>query len=171
MKIRKLEETDIHVIVSAFENSGWQTKPSNIFERYLNEQNEDKRICFVVYVGHKFAGYVTLKWHSEYKRFYKNNIPEISDLNVLPVFRRRGIGSALIKRCEELAANKSDFVGIGVGLYSDYGEAQRLYVKHGYIPDGEGVTYDYEYAIPGKEYQLDDELILWFTKKLSRGKY
>ncbi len=61
-------------------------------------------------------------------------------------------------------------VGIGVGLYAGedggYGAAQRLYVKRGYIPDGKGVTYNYHPTTPGNNYSLDDDLILWFTKKL-----
>ena len=115
----------------------------------------------------EFAGYASLKWQSDYKYFADNNIPEISDLNVLPGFRNKGIGSALIEKCEEYAAERSNIVGIGVGLYPDYGSAQRLYIKRGYLPDGHGATYNYEYVTPGKEYPLDDDLVLWFTKKLN----
>lgn len=43
----------------------------------------------------------------------------------------------------------------------------RLYVKRAYIPDGHGATYNYKYVTPGKEYLLDDDLVLWFTKKLN----
>jgi hypothetical protein len=32
-------------------------------------------------------------------------------------------------------------VGLGVELCADYGPAQMLYIKKGYIPDGNGVTY------------------------------
>ena len=86
----------------------------------------------VAFVNEKFAGYVTLKWQSDYKLFADDNIPEISDLYVLPGFRNKGIGSALIEKCEEHAAERSNIVGIGIGigigigLYSDYGSAQRL---------------------------------------------
>ena len=52
------------------------------------------------------------------------------------------------------------------GAVGGYGAAQRLYIKRGYIPDGKGVTYNYEPTIPGNSYPLDDELVLWFTKKL-----
>lgn len=62
---------------------------------------------------------------------------------------------------------KSNIVDIGVGLYPDYGSAQRLYIKRGYMPDGHGATYNYEYVTPGKEYPVDDDLALWFTKKLN----
>lgn len=138
MNIRPLEKTDITTIVTAFKNSGWQIKPASIFEQYLDEQEQDKRICFVAFVDSEFAGYVTLKWQSDYKIFSDDNIPEISDLNVLPSFRNQGIGSALIEKCEEYAAERSNIVGIGVGLYPDYGSAQRLYIKRGYLPDGHG---------------------------------
>lgn len=76
----------------------------------------------------------------------------------------------LLDIAEKIAASKSDVVGIGVGLYggSDggYGAAQKLYVRRGYIPDGEGITYNYQHAIPGNSYSLDDDLVLMCTKKL-----
>ncbi len=91
------------------------------------------------------------------------------DLNVLPAYRKMGIGSLLLDTAEKEAATRSKVVGIGVGLYvgedSGYGAAQRLYVKRGYIPDGKGVTYNYQPTIPGNGYALDDDLALWFTKK------
>ncbi len=67
---------------------------------------------------------------------------------------------------EKKAAERFSTIGIGVGLYNDYGSAQRLYVNRGYIPDGKGVTYDYSLAKPGDNLRLDDDLVLWFTKKL-----
>lgn len=36
----------------------------------------------------------------------------------------------------------------------------------GYIPDGKGVTYNYEPTVPGNNYPLDDDLVLWFLRKL-----
>lgn len=166
MNIRTLEKNDIVVIVSSFKHSGWQIKPASIFEQYVEEQLQDKRICLVAFVDNEFAGYVTLKWQSNYKNFSNHKIPEISDLNVLPRFRNKGIGSALIEKCEGYAAKSSNIVGIGVGLYPDYGAAQRLYIKRGYLPDGYGATYNYKYVIPGEEYPLDDDLVLWFSKKI-----
>ena len=92
------------------------------------------------------------------------------DLNVLPSFRKIGVGSHLLDTAEKEATTKSKLVGIGVGLYAGqdggYGAAQKLYVEKGYIPDSKGVTYNYEPTIPGNRYPLDDDLVLWFTKKL-----
>jgi hypothetical protein len=44
---------------------------------------------------------------------------------------------ALIKWLENLASQEGyNEIGIGVGLYRDYGPAQQLYFQLGYIPDG-----------------------------------
>ena len=168
--IRSLTEEDIKAIVSSFHQIGWN-KPESLFAGYLKEQEAGERIVWVAYFKCEFAGYVTLKWQSGYASFKAENIPEIMDLNVLPHYRKMGIGSLLLDCVEKEAATKSQIIGIGVGLYegSDggYGAAQRLYIKRGYIPDGKGVTYNYEPTIPGNSYPLDDDLVLWFTKKLS----
>lgn len=56
-----------------------------------------------------------------------------------------------------------------MGLYPDYGSAQRIYVQRGYIPDGMGVTYNYERVSPGESVRLDDDLVLWFVKEFVKG--
>lgn len=170
INIQKFQSSDIKIIVEAFAKSNWTEKSTSLLEQYWIEQDEKKRIIFVAYLNGQFAGYITLKWDSQYQFFKNNHIPEIMDLNVLPSFRKAGIGTALLEYAEKEAATKSDIVGLGVGLYGGpdggYGAAQKLYVRHGYVPDGSGVTYDYQYAIPGNTYPLDDALILWFTKNL-----
>ncbi|WP_232002631.1 GNAT family N-acetyltransferase [Legionella sainthelensi] len=42
-------------------------------------------------------------------------------------------------------------------------------VNRGYITDGLGIAYDYKPTMPGEKYSLDDDLILWFTKKLNKN--
>jgi NTP pyrophosphatase (non-canonical NTP hydrolase)/GNAT superfamily N-acetyltransferase len=168
--IGSLAANHIPLISQAFNTIGWN-KPPSLFEEYLMEQELGDRLVWVAHFKGEFAGYVTLKWRSSYPSFQEQNIPEIMDLNVLPSFRKMGIGSLLLDAAEKEAATKSDIIGIGVGLYAGedggYGAAQRLYIKRGYIPDGKGVTYNYEPTIPGHSYALDDDLVLWFTKKLS----
>lgn len=167
--IKSFSASDIPIIVDAFGRANWP-KPAAIFETYLQEQLTGARLVWVAYVNDQFAGYVTLNWQSQYESFAAARIPEIMDLNVLPPFRKVGVGSMLLDIAEKEAATKSEVVGIGVGLYAGedggYGSAQRLYVKRGYIPDGKGVTYNYKPTIPGNSYPLDDDLVLWFTKKL-----
>lgn len=170
IQIRPLIREDIVAISEAFRQIGWN-KPASLFAGYLKEQEAGERIVWVAHIHDKFAGYITLKWQSQYRSFKSQSIPEIMDLNVLPAYRKIGVGSLLLDTAEKEAVTKSEEVGIGVGLYAGsdggYGAAQILYVKRGYIPDGKGLTYNYETTIPGNSYPLDDCLVLWFTKRVS----
>lgn len=170
IQIRALLEKDIVAISEAFNKISWN-KPASLFEGYLKEQEAGERLVWVAQLKDEFAGYVTLKWQSQYPSFKAQNIPEIMDLNVLPAYRKIGISSLLLDIAEKETLTKGQIIGIGVGLYAGgdggYGVAQRLYVKRGYIPDGNGITYNYEPTIPGNSYPLDDDLVLWFTKRLS----
>ena len=113
-----------------------------------------------------FAGYVTVLWRSVYPPFSQANIPETSDLNVLPPLRGRGFGSQLMDKAEGLIATRSSLVGVAVGLHEDYGAAQRLYVQRGYVPDGRGITSRRNRVVFGESVTADDDLVLWFTKTL-----
>lgn len=161
--VRQLQESDISLIVDSFAAHNWQ-KPSTLFVKYLQEQQLGTRFVWVAFDGEKLAGYVTLTKKSLYEPFLLNDIFEINDLNVLPPYRKQGIGSALIDIAEKQAFKERDTVGIGVGLYQDYGAAQKIYISRGYKPDGMGVTYNYQSIEPGKMVCLDDDLVLWFTK-------
>ena len=66
----------------------------------------------------------------------------------------------------EAASAGKAIVGIGVGLYADYGAAQKLYASRGYKPDGHGVTYSHKAVAPGTSVLLDDDLVLWMRKSL-----
>ncbi len=113
-------------------------------------------------------GYVTIKWHSAYPHFEEFSIPEIVDLNVLPPFRNQGIGSRLIFKCEsEARARGFKSIGIGFGMTADYGNAQRLYIKLGYLPNGHGLFYKNKPLLHGDHITLDDDLVLHLTKSLN----
>jgi GNAT superfamily N-acetyltransferase len=161
--IRALRDDDPEVISAAFTAIGWD-KPVSQYEKYLAEQRAGVRDVLVATVDEEYAGYVTVRWESPYEPF--NGIPEIQDFNVLPKYRRRGIGTALMDAAETLVAERSDVVAIGVGLYADYGTAQRMYVRRGYIPDGRGLIYDGKQVPPGEMIRNDDSATLMFTKAL-----
>ncbi|MCC5015518.1 MULTISPECIES: GNAT family N-acetyltransferase [unclassified Legionella] len=165
INLRSLMQTDIQPIVEKFSRHNW-VKPASTFITYLAEQNRGERIIWLAFSQDELAGYVTLKWLSSYPSFRDQNIPEIMDLNVLPPYRKKGIGSCLLARAEHESAKKSTRCGLGVGLYGDYGQAQRLYIKRGYLPDGLGITSHYNDVVPGGRYAVDDDLVLWLTKKL-----
>jgi len=111
-------------------------------------------------------GYCVLNWVPKYGPFKKLGIPEIQDLNVLPDYRQRGLATKLIAHCEEVARSKGhEEMGIGVGMNRSFGAAQRLYVKLGYVPDGQGINYDRIPLESGKFCPNDDQLCLMMVKR------
>lgn len=163
--IRTLAQRDIQPIAAAFAGLGWN-KPASQYEKYLAEQQLGQRVMLVAFLREDFAGYVTICWLSDYPPFLAANIPEIVDFNVLPRFRRRGIGSSLMDAAEAWVSAYGALVGIGVGLSADYGAAQRMYARRGYLPDGRGLMSAGNPAESGKPVMVDDDLCLYFTKNL-----
>lgn len=79
----------------------------------------------------------------------------------------KGFSKMLIQYLEKSARLKGyQQIEIRAGLYADYGIAQKFYFQLGYAPDGYGITYNYQPAVSGASYPLDDELILWMIKNL-----
>ncbi len=72
----------------------------------------------------------------------------------------------LIDECEKHVSTGYEYIGLGVGLYKDYGSAQRLYIKNGYIFDGNGLMYNNTEVKPGNDVFVDDDLLLYLTKRL-----
>jgi GNAT superfamily N-acetyltransferase len=165
LHVRLLEKQDIPEIAGAFGVLGWQ-KPASMYEHYLAEQEAGQRTVFVAFWNGLFAGYITVNWQPEYPPFRDAKIPEIQDFNVLPHLRRRGIGNRLMEECEQAVAERTDVVGIAVGLFADYGAAQRMYTRRGYILDGRGLMYHEKPVPAGQQVMVDHDLTLFFTKQL-----
>lgn len=166
--IRLLEARDIETIVAAFNIPRlYGNKPASQYERYLAEQAARSRVVLVAYEGEAFVGHLTIVWESGYPPFASEGIPELQDFNVLVPYRRRGVGTRLMDAAERrVAAQGSPVVGIGVGMDPDYGPAQRLYVRRGYVPDGRGLTWGDRFVHYGDEVTVDDSLVLHLTKEL-----
>lgn len=162
--IESMTQNHISDLVKLFEEIDWH-KPRSLFEFYLQQQLNKTQYIWVAKYKNNLAGYITLNLSSKYLPFQEANIPEIMDLNVLPSFRNRGVASELLKVAEFEASKTSNIVGIGVGLSNEYGAAQRLYIKHKYIPDGKGITYNYKPVNYNDSVVLDDDLVLWLTKE------
>ena len=137
------------------------------YERCIERHENEELLLLVVSVDGQNVGYCLLNWQPKYAYFKTLSLPEIQDLNVLSQYRRRGIGKALVEYCEGIARDKGYAeMGIGVGLNSSFGAAQRLYVRHGYIPDGCGVSYDRKQVAAGEFRPIDDNLSLMMIKTL-----
>lgn len=113
-----------------------------------------------------YLGHLMVTWSSAYEAFRDRGIPEVNDLNVVAPARRRGLASKLMDEAERLIASRSWTAGIGVGVYADYGPAQRLYVRR-YVPDGAGILSHHVPVRPGEPVVVDDDLVLYLTKNLS----
>jgi len=161
ISVREATAADISLLNSLYHGVGKRD------DGYFDLAFEKKLIVLIANFDDTPCGFCLLNIYPRYNLYKKLNIPEIQDLNVMKVFRRQGIATTLIKYCEGMARAKgADYIGISVGLTKDYGTAQILYAKMGYIPDGNGVTYDREPVITGKSYPMDDDMALMLVKPL-----
>jgi ribosomal protein S18 acetylase RimI-like enzyme len=162
--IRTMENSDLELIYSSPFVTG-SNRPAGLYDRYYAEQEKGKRVVYLALYNGEFAGHVNVIWKSEYPLFAEQNIPEIGDLIVLPDLRRRGIATALVDEAEKIIFQRSPVAGIGVGMYADYGPAQRMYVLRGYVPDRLGLMYKRKPVKPGGMVKVDDDLVLYLVKK------
>ena len=164
ISIRCAQETELNGLRALVDALGI-ARDVDYFEKCFALQAEGKRDILIAALGGRDVGYCMLNWAPKYNVFKKLGIAEIQDLNVLRDVRRRGIGRALIEHCEgQAVARGFEFMGIAVGLNTSFGAAQRLYVQLGYVPDGNGVTYDRRFVEAGDAYPIDDDLCLMMIK-------
>ncbi len=149
---------------NSFSGTPWD-RGLGFFQQLLADHEAETRAVWVGLADGRAVAFGSLVWHSEYSPFREKQIPEIHDLNVAPRHRRLGIASAILDLAEELAFRKSSLVGIGFGLHPGYRAAQRLYVLRGYVPDGNGVSSGGRFPTEGEQITLDDDLILYLTKR------
>jgi GNAT superfamily N-acetyltransferase len=166
MDIAELAPTHVISIIGRDGGNGW-----NRHERHwldvIGQVEAGLRTTLVAELRGVAVGYGSLLWRSSYPGFAANGIPEIHDLATDVAHRGTGIATGLIGALEQLARQRGHTtIGLGVGLYADYGAAQRLYVRLGYGPDGKGVTYRQQPVVPGAPLPVDDDLLLWLTKQL-----
>ena len=166
LSIAPLDQTKLTAIVNCDGGNGWKNGPA-VWAEIFRQHVAGERFVLVAMEGNRAAAYGGLLWKSGYPAFASQDIPELHDLVTAQAYRHRGIATKLIAHLETHArAAGHKQVGLGVGLYADYGPAQRLYGANGYALDGRGVTYRNEYAAPSASVRLDDDLILWMTKTL-----
>lgn len=165
LTIREIAGKDSPIIAEAFHAQGWN-KSQDQFEKYFREQTEGRRTILVAELNGIFVGYLTIVWESHYPPFRDEGIPEIVDFNVLVAQQRKGIGTVLMDRAEARISERSKVAGICVGLDADFGAAQVMYARRGYIPDGRGIQYDGKQLKFGDKTTVDYNLVLCFTKTL-----
>lgn len=144
-------------------------RQQDYFRTCYNENLSGERVTLLASIEQNLAGVLHILWKSHYPYFREHDIPEINDLIVIPPLRRCKVATALLDCAEKMAFERYGIVGLGVGLYQDYGPAQRLYARRGYLPDGHGLIYAGQKVTPGTEVRVDDELLLYLVKAESCG--
>ncbi|TCZ71838.1 GNAT family N-acetyltransferase [Paenibacillus albiflavus] len=167
--LKQLETQDLKKLwKEAFVNHNIH-RSDEYYDLCEKENQNGKRVTLLAFINHELAGVSHLKYESDYPYFKNHSIPEINDLNVFPEYQRRGIANQLINEFEMIVNRKYNWIGIGVGLFKDYGAAQRIYCRRGFIPDGNGIMYNDKEVAPGDVVRVDDDLNLYFIKELNKN--
>jgi GNAT superfamily N-acetyltransferase len=165
--IRSMNKEDSHILHELRLAHGWSSELS-VFNEYFKLQVTGELYCFIATKNTEIAGYTTLKRHAKGGPYIDLGFPELSDFNVFEKFRRQGIGNQIMEVVENFASQLNHSITLAVGLHAGYGSAQRLYIKRGYILDGSGVWYQDKPLEPYSSCINNDELVLYFSKKLMK---
>lgn len=164
--VRNLRSSDPEYFAREEIKQGWSDASPEKLETRLRDNTAGKAVSISADYEGEPAGYVSVYPYCMWGALGGKGYPEIVDFNVLEKFRNKGVGTKLMDIAEQIAAEYSDTVYLGVGLHSGYGAAQRLYVKRGYVPDGSGVWYGGKVCPQYAECLNDDDLNLYLYKKL-----
>jgi GNAT superfamily N-acetyltransferase len=135
--------------------------------KYLADHADPEGASLIAIGGSDVIGYAGILWESSYAGFRRRGIPLVHQIAVAGPFRRRGVATLLMDAAEQLARDRGiATLGITVGLFDEYGPAQRLYGRRGYIPDGRGACRGQRPLSKGMHVIMDDDLIIWLTKEL-----
>jgi GNAT superfamily N-acetyltransferase len=138
-------------------------------EQHVADHTNGQGTTLTARISGRIAGLITVRWTSNNPAFADRKIPLIHQLMVEPHFRRKGIGTALLDAAELSAARRGRrAIGITVGLFDEYGPAQRLYAQRGYLPDGRGACRGREPLREGQVVLIDHSLIIWLTKDITQ---
>ena len=166
VQLRQATVDDISKLDRFAEQNGI-AKTALYYDLQIEAQSAGSREVWLCEDNEGIVSYCVLNWQPKYAYFKTHGWPEIQDLNTAKAHRKKGYASALIEKCESLARDKSlEHMGIGVGMDASFGPAQRLYIKLGYVPDGNGITYDRQQVGVGEFRPVDGELCLMMVKAL-----
>ena len=165
LSIERVCAEDLATAIDLFLREVYPGDPDGA-NQHFTEHAEGLADTFLARVDGHLAGYLTIRWVSNNPIFSQHNIPLIKDLAVFPQFRRRGIASRLMDTAERLIASRATRAGITVGLCDEYGPAQRLYARRGYLPDGRGACQGQRPLKLEEIVTVDHDLIIWRTRDL-----
>jgi GNAT superfamily N-acetyltransferase len=145
----------------------WVTGAAGATRDHVADHVASEGTTLVARLDEQVVGLVTVRWTSRNPVFADRGIPLIQQVAVAPEYRRSGVATALMESAERLAAERGrSSVGVTVGLFDEYGPAQCLYAKRGYVPDGRGACRGRMPIRRGETIEVDHDLILWLIKDL-----
>jgi GNAT superfamily N-acetyltransferase len=135
--------------------------------RYLADHAEPDGISLIATSGSDAVGYLAIVWEPSYTGFQSRGIPLVHQIAVGGPWRRRGVATLLMDAAETVARDRgTSTLGIAVGLFDEYGPAQRMYARRGFIPDGRGACQGQRPLSKGMQVTMDHDLIIGLTKDL-----
>ena len=167
MQIRKMTLDDIPFICRA-ENDESESNVSYL-KNHMDNQENNKCVAFIAFYDDQIAGHAFLYYDCKWGGLGNRGLPGVADLVVYEPYRRKGIATALMDAAEREARKVHSRIYLEVCLNSDYGPAQRLYIKRGYVPDGAGVYYEGKVLGLNEACRNDDELTLCLVKELKNN--
>ena len=145
----------------------WVSEGEAEARSYLADHAEPDGASLIATGSSEVIGYLAIVWESDYAGFRSRGISLVHQIAVAGPFLRQGVATLLMDAGEQLARDRGiATLGITVGLFDEYGPAQRLYGRRGYIPDGRGACLGQRPLSKGMQVTIDDDLIIWLTKDL-----
>jgi ribosomal protein S18 acetylase RimI-like enzyme len=136
-------------------------------EEHFQDHENGASTTILGYEAGRLVGIITIRWQSRYPLFRERQIPLIQNIEIRYEDRGRGLGNQMLERAEREIARRSHLAGLVVGISGDYGPAQRLYARRGYVPDGRGVCRQFTPLKNGDVVTVDHDLLLWLVKDVS----
>lgn len=133
----------------------------------LGPYDEQDTSFIIAYEGDEAVAVVTIRWNPNYPPFKEAGIPFIQNIEVKWELRGKGYGNRVMEAIERHIATRASRAGICVALFDDYGPAQHLYAKRGYIPDGRGACHRFTPLKRGETITIDGDHLIWLVKDLS----
>ncbi|MBQ6110649.1 MAG: GNAT family N-acetyltransferase [Alphaproteobacteria bacterium] len=164
--VRDMIESDPEIITTEEHLQGWVDQEIDKYLKRLQDVANGKCTSLVAEYKGNVAGYINVYPNAMWGAFGGKGLPEIVDLGVLQKYRQHGIGTILMQIAENIAGKYADTVYLGVGINKNYGAAQRLYAKRGFIPDGTGLWYKNKVLEPYADMKNDDDAAIYMLKKL-----
>ena len=123
--IERVSEQNIKAAVRFL--AGWVTEDEDGARQHLAGHAGDDGASLAALRGQRVIGIASLLWESNYAGFAERGIPLVHQLAVAAPFRRQGVAMMLMDAAEDLARGRGAAeLGITVGLFDEYGPAQRL---------------------------------------------